>query len=108
MNLCFDDIPAILRNKIVQEQTPFTNFMQLFETDYWGTPIYKVSSEIYFLFFLFCCKLWIKILKSANYTNDELHFQLGSSFLCICKMNKIKVKLKKKTFTFRDSYSKSD
>lgn len=41
----FDDMPAILHNKIVLQPTPFTNFVQLFTTDYWGSKISKVSSE---------------------------------------------------------------
>lgn len=42
----FDDIPAILHNHVVQQPTPFTNLAQLFTTDYWGTPIHKVSSSL--------------------------------------------------------------
>lgn len=48
----FDDKPAIVHNKIVQEVTPFTNVHQLFTTDYWGTPIQKVSGLFFFLIFL--------------------------------------------------------
>lgn len=39
----FDDVPAILHNRVVQEQTPFKNLIQLFTTDYWGSEIYKVK-----------------------------------------------------------------
>ena len=74
----FDDVSAIKDNKDLRPETPVVN---LFWNDFWGTPMHKVSPNLYF--FEYC----YLVMQTLPHLGDM--WGLGGDQQRVCKLYRI-------------------